>query len=180
MNHTVYLIGRDGHDPALAREIALQLWDMLVDDGLVSTVFYEGQVTDAETFCRLMLSPERALYAAWPEDSCRPSAFAWLSDQTGRAVRLHFCFFRHARRHALPLARQFARFLLAVRDERGERVFETIYGLLPESNLAAIRLGRKLGFRTIGVLPGAAYIAAEDRLEGLALSCLTRKEVFHG
>jgi len=175
--HRIATDGRDGLDPALAREICGQLWDRLEDDGLAARVFYEGDVADAATFARRMLAPEAALYAGWPEGSSRPAGFAWLTDQAGKAVRIHFCFFRNMRRHALPLARAFLRFLLTARDEQDRPYFETVYGLLPESNLAAIRFGRTLGFRAVGVLPGAAYIAAEDRLEGLFLCRLTRKEV---
>ncbi|WP_152490170.1 hypothetical protein [Alkalidesulfovibrio alkalitolerans] len=53
--------------------------------------------------------------------------------------------------------------------------------IIPQSNRPALSLARKLGFRTMGVLPGAAYIAEADRLEGLVLSRLTREEVLaHG
>ncbi len=184
MSYAIYRITEDapeGNAPALAREVCRQLWDQLEDDGLVTQVFYEGDVADAETFAAMMLSPSTALYAGWPEGSNRPAGFAWLTDQAGKAVRIHFCFFRDMRRHALPLARAFLRFLLTTDDEQGRPYFETVYGMLPESNHAAIRFGRKLGFRAIGVLPGAAYIAAEDRLEGLFLCRLTRKEVIdHG
>ena len=179
--HRIATDSADGLDPDLAREICRQLWDMLEDDGLAAEVFYEGDVADEATFEAAMLRPETALYAGWHEGSSRPAGFAWLTDQAGKAVRIHFCFFRDMRRHALPLARAFVRYLLTAQTEQGRPFFETVYGMLPESNHAAIRLGRKLGFRAIGVLPGAAYIAAEDRLEGLFLCCLTRKEVIdHG
>jgi len=182
MNHAIYLIspGGDAMPPDLACETLHQLWDMLVDDGLVSTVFYEGRVTNAAAFAALMFSPLTVCYAAFGPGS-RPAGLAWLNAQEGKAARLHFCFFRHARRHALALGRLFTRFLLTARDEGGESYLETLYAGVPQSNRPALSLARKLGFRTMGVLPGAAYIAEADRLEGLVLSRLTREEVLaHG
>ncbi|EPR42717.1 hypothetical protein dsx2_2634 [Desulfovibrio sp. X2] len=159
------------------------LWDMLERDGLVPSVFYEGDIRDAETFDAAMRSRAQ-LYVGYPGGGdWLPAAMSWLTDQAGRAVRIHFCFFRHGRRHALPLARLFLESLLAWPCRDGRPLYQTVYGMLPESNAPALSFGRRLGFQTLGVLPGGAWIEHAGRTEGLAVNYITAellKEASHG
>ncbi|WP_029896610.1 hypothetical protein [Desulfohalovibrio reitneri] len=180
MSYRLLLLGEG--DPRLDRELARQLWDMTEDDGLVDTVFYDGNVASAEDFAERALSGEAAVYAGFAEGRARPAAYAWLTHPEGGAVRVHFCFFRWSLRARLaePLARFFLAFLLSARTPDGEPRFHAVYGLLPESNRAALAFGKRLGFRPSGYLPCGARHARDGRVEGLVLTHLTPKELHHG
>lgn len=150
-----------GADSAFSDWVLSCVWEKIIADNLVSTVFYDGSCSTQEEFLASMKDKSNIPFIVFRKDDASIPMFLWLNGVEGRAMRAHFTLFRDswgARRHATDMAHHVITWLLTRKDERGH-LWDTIYGMTPMRNRLACRFILRAGMRVVGVLPNAASIA---------------------
>ena len=154
----------------------VDLWFLLVEDGLDAELFYDGSVQVQGDFVEFMQTQGREFYLI--EDEGEPAAIMWLDNWAGRCARIHFCVFRRAHGpKALDIGRFVTDWLLCATGQDGTKSLDVLVGVTPETNRLAIRFIKRLGFQMVGTIPHAVPMADGSQV-GAVISYLKENE--HG
>lgn len=96
---------------------------------------------------------------------------AWLLDLHAATGSVHFCFFKAGRGEAAPLGRECLRFIFSA------CALQSLYGVSPKSNRAAVHFVEAVGGRILGEVAGACLLHHRGgRLVPAMVSTFNRKE----
>ena len=129
------------------------LYDALLAEGLLEVFCYDG-APSCDAFIEKFGRDDHWTYAAFREDGA-PLVMAVVNGVTGKSGLAHFCYFRAG----LPLAAALAREWLLMLAEGG---MKSLVGLTPAPFRHALRFARAMGFRQVGIVPGACVLAARQ------------------
>lgn len=137
--------GRETLSPTDLRD----LWRELEAQKLVKVVFYDGRISFFRDFADWAYEPGNHFAVIYgPQPASLPWAFFWLNNHSGRVGMIHFCLLAAGRPQALPLGRE-------VLDWCFKGGLTALYGLTPALYEGVLKYIQRLGFRLLGLLPGA-------------------------
>ncbi len=170
MMNLIPYIEIDGQRNFKDSEILL-LYDRMVEDGTVNTVFQDGIINCREDFLHEMKTSSR-LHIVVDEE---PVSIVWLNRFEGKTARLHFCFFKKAwGERSVEIGRFICRELLQYQIE-GEYIFDALIGRIPAGNKAAIGFFKKVGVEFIGELPEGHWNDFKKRSESCFVVYINRR-----
>lgn len=148
------------------------VWRELLADRLEKKVFYDGSVKSGADFRGEILRPGSLPFVVLRDGAI--AAFCWLNNISGRMARTHFVIFRKAwgRKSHVLIGRHFFKYALTRKDGQGY-LFDCLYGLTPEHNVLAWRASLDCGWRKVGIVPRACFVAGKGSVNGVMV-CATR------
>ncbi|MBI9112812.1 GNAT family N-acetyltransferase [Maridesulfovibrio ferrireducens] len=148
-------------------------WDVMQCAGQIPVIFYDGSVECFEDFKNLVEKKEQHFFLGFKDD--KPSGLFWLNGFAQRSCFVHLAimpdFFG---KETLLMGKGVLRHLLTVCDVSGGYILDCVKGLIPVMNPLACRMAERSGFSKVGILPQAAYWAAEDKSVDAAIFCAVR------
>lgn len=148
----------------LTGDMLAALWFRLVEEGIADSLFYDGGVRGVGDFTDFMAASSVYCYAVY--DGEAPLALTWLNNFAGRTAMMHFAVFKAGLGMKSVLGRYVVQFLLHGKDAEGGYCLDSLYGLTPQSYVHVLRFIRRLGFRQLGVLPGAVCLCCHENAAG--------------
>lgn len=137
------------------QEAALQdIYARMDADGLADVVFYNGGITGPASFANFATGHGLELRTVYHGNE--PVGVVWINNALGLACMTHFCILRRF----WPWQREIGiwtvrRYLEPLNPATGAPYLTALYGLTPKAYRHALRFIQSIGFRLLGVLPGA-------------------------
>ncbi len=148
-------------------------WKIMRKGGQIPVIFYDGSVESFEEFKRLVKTEDQHFFLGFKDQE--PAALFWLNGFSSRSCYVHISSMpKFYGKQAVHIAQGGLRHLLSVTDVSGRYLFDCIKALIPLKNQLACRFAIKAGFKKVGVIPQAAYWAAEDQSVDAAFFCGVR------
>ena len=160
------------HKDQLSDICFYELWDRMVDSGTEKVTFFGGQATDHISFRDLVRRDCNELFVVFYEG--QPGGIIWINDRRERSARVHFTVFRDywgRKRDELPPNVMIGRY--AVARLIREMGLDVLIGYTPVRNKLAVRYIKKLGAKTVGVLPKGAWFADTEKSEDVLVTAIT-------
>lgn len=160
------------------RIVARCAFEHMEADGMVSTVFYDGDIESPDGFERFLFRPGTLPFAIFGDIATHPVGMAWVNNIVGRAGHGHIAVFRCAwgRRSTERITSTIFRFLLHAHDAAGY-LFDVLIGICPESNALVWKLGEACGAVRRCVIPNYIYRQATGISENAVLYTVTRENL---
>lgn len=155
------------------------LWERLVDDKILTALFYEGSARTAPTFLEVMKRPANTVFLV-RDNSAGPgpagvAMICWLNNWRHRRADIHFAIFRsHQGRQSVALGRWLLGQLFGLRDHHDQPLLDIITGFTPASNRLAVRWLTAGGRQVGGIIPDGCWLHDEQRRDNLVISYLHR------
>lgn len=150
------------------------VWCRIYEDGLSKSLFYDGSVMTLGEFTREIMRHGSLPFAVFCNGEI--AAFSWLNCITGKMARTHFVVFKKfwGRRLHENMGRHLYEYILTRKDGFGY-LFDCLYGLTPVSNKLAWKAAMRCGWKKIGEIPRACFMASDKKSETGILTCATRE-----
>ena len=123
------------------------IWDKMVDDNSLETVFYDGKLEGPSELEKLLTSSECRTYFCYYDAEL--IGLVWLTHFDYCTARIHFALFHEGKYRMIAGARVLLNFLL--------KQYKCLIGWIPEWNRAALKFIKHSGFRYAGEIPDVAY-----------------------
>jgi hypothetical protein len=151
-------------------------WENMRKAGQLPVIFYDGTVENFRDFQKLVRCEDQHFFFGFKDQ--QPAGLFWLNGFTSKSCFVHIAIMPgfHGK-GTLLMGRGVLRHLLSVTDVAGGYIFDCIKGLIPVSNPLACRMAERSGFRKAGILPQAAYLAADDKSVDAAIFCAVRNNM---
>ena len=152
--------------PTLRNTQIAELYNLMVRDNTLDTVFYDGLVQSSDQFVALMTSLDRYLFVAMQDKTVL--GFGWAENLDGRAAHAHFCAFAELWGNTTDVGRLLAQTMLKTLD------LDILIGYIGEHNERAVKAVLRSGFKILGRLPfGKTF--QDGRSEGMTVVYYTEK-----
>ncbi|WP_320175231.1 GNAT family N-acetyltransferase [Maridesulfovibrio sp.] len=150
-------------------------WETMRQAGQLPVIFYDGTVEGFIDFQNLVFREDQHFFFGFKDQ--QPAGLFWLNGFTSKSCFVHLAIMPgfHGK-GTLLMGRGVLRHLLSVTDVAGGYIFDCIKGLIPVTNPLACRMAERSGFKKAGILPQAAYLAAEDKSVDAAIFCAVRNK----
>lgn len=133
-------------------EIWAAIWTQMVNEGKAQKVFYNGYIVSAFDFVNFMKTGGVLPIIIYDNEAQAPCHIAWISDYGDGHACMHHCSLGKFRRGA---AKAILKYYGDFKNQAGEWTFETMIGITPENNEAAVRVARLMGFKMLSpAVPG--------------------------
>ncbi|NDV21772.1 GNAT family N-acetyltransferase [Desulfovibrio sp. JC022] len=148
-------------------------WEIMGKAGQLPVIFYDGTIESFCDFRKLVRREDQHFFFGFKDQ--QPAGLFWLNGFSPKSCFVHIAIMPgfHGK-GTLQMGRGVLRHLLSATDVVGEYIFDCIKGLIPMINQLACRMAERSGFRRAGILPQAAYLAAEDKSVDAAIFCAVR------
>lgn len=148
-------------------------WEIMREAGQLPVIFYDGTVESFYDFKQLVCREDQHFFFGF--NGLQPAGLFWMNGFTSKSCFVHMAIMSvFYGKGTLLMGRGVLRHLLSVTDVAGGYIFDCIKGLIPVTNSLACRMAEKSGFSRAGILPQAAYLAAEDKSVDAAIFCAVR------
>ncbi len=158
----------------------MSLYDIMESDGVTTTVFYDGNIQNRESFLGYMKSKSCQLHILLDE-SC-PIAIIYLDRFEGRTARIHFCcFLKIWGKKTIEAARFSLNEILNYKyeNEDDEYFFDVLIGRVPSTNKSAISFLKKVGCSFVGEIPFGYWNNKKQKSKNCFITYIDR-EVTNG
>ena len=148
-------------------EALAAVWAQMVSEGKAQKVFYNGYVTSAFDFVNFLKTGGVIPIIIYDNEQKAPCHIAWISDYGDGHACLHHCSLGKFKRGAgKAILKYYGDFTI---PETGAYTFETMVGITPENNEAAVRVARLMGFKMLApAIPGLCNdVYAGKRVNGV-------------
>lgn len=152
---------------SISDEALLAIWRQIVAERKVEQLFYAGGIDTPRDFLSFIKSPQIIACIVLDLDTRSPCAIAWLTNVSGGAAFVHYCalgLFKRSTGKAL------LEYWCKFRNPDGTRLFHLLLGITPETNTAALRVLRIMGFTSIGTIPNYCHCEFEGGRRGGVIS----------
>ena len=140
-------------------ETLIQIYDRLVAEGTLKTVFYDGSVQTVEDFMSHFSSGPSLLYFII-DSYKRTVGIGWLNSFDQRTAQGHFVFFRGTfNKETLECGKESIKELL-------ELGFDTLTGIVPVTNKLGNKIAEGMSMVKLGTIPNHCHLYYEDRMVG--------------
>jgi len=151
-------------DAALA-----SIWLQIEAERKVEQLFYAGGIATERAFIDFIRSDGVEACLVFDTVGRRPVVIAWLTNAGGGSAFVHYCALGRPRRDAgLAVLAHWS----DQRNAAGVRRFDVLLGITPETNTAALRVLRILGFTPVGTIPRYCNCFYEGGRRGGVISYL--------
>ncbi len=163
------------------RDSEIEGWfERLRSEGSVRWLFFDGMVTDAREFVRLVKTPGVFFFTVWagrdePAGAEMVGVF-WIRDFIGNAAHLHHAIFKKFwGSETKMIGRHVLEYILAADGEEGRLpLVGVLLGITPVNNISAVKFAKAVGMERLGTVPGMLYdIYANCAVDGV-MSCMTQ------
>jgi hypothetical protein len=132
-------------------DVLLSIANTVCREGKLSTVFLEGGIRTPEDVVEMFKRPSNLPVFAFR--GTEPLGFGWLNGISHNRAFAHFCMLNAAHgRAAFRTMKLFFSYWMGMRSG-GEPIFDTLLGVVPETNERAIRFVERCGCVRVGVIP---------------------------
>lgn len=150
------------------------VFDEMIVQGLVSTVFAGTNIKDAEDFRNMMRHPSNI--PVFVVHGTRCIGFAWLNGVGATYAYGHFCTFPNDVMSATDMGEMVMGYWWSLK-KADEYVLHVILGTIPCFNLRAIAYIQKIGFVKVGEIPDLfVNPVTKERWAACILYCTRPKE----
>lgn len=158
-------------DPTEHREMAEQYWHRLADDDLNLWAFPEGDIKDFGDFVVDILQDRSSItFFMYDLEDNEVAGHFQLTGWQGLVAHAHFNILRkwHGK-EALNMCRQAHSWAFECKREDGKTPWvETIVGITPVTNRAALLFVKRLGYKTVLTLPHSYwYYTGNEFVDGI-------------
>jgi hypothetical protein len=131
-------------------DLVASVFDLLVDQGLVDTVFRDGTMQSQEQFLKFCKNPQRVLCFIADEKEC--VGLAWLMPVSDHHAFAHFCFLKNIWGSRTS---EVANLILDYWFSFGgdDPLLDVIIGVIPADNRMANNFLRRINWTTLGEIP---------------------------
>ncbi len=143
------------HKKYLQKDQILQAYDMLVEEGKLPFLFYDGGVQSFEGFLNWVTAPTNWFVIGYDAKAV-PVGLFWLNGFQARTAQFHFALFDTSE-GKIEVCQDALEWL------KEQDFLDSVYGLTPKPFFPVMRLFRKVGFEIRGELPGACYMSSKDK-----------------
>lgn len=125
-------------------------------------VFHDGYIRSTSDFVDFCKSSNVLCFMVYADEKL--VGFVWLTNVTGKTAFFNFTFLGEVpTRTKLKVGKQVVKDLLSTPSFVPDKfVFDSFFGLTPETNPVAWRFAQKCGFREVAKLPLACQVAGES------------------
>lgn len=149
-------------------EIIKRLWDKLVEDKLHTFVFYDADIINRDDFLKFMQSNNNLPVVTFADD--KVAGFAWLNGINTSFAFAHFAFYKSAwGKYTDEIGEELFTYWFSLKNEMGDRIFDTLLGLVPEFNERAIKFVKRVGCVEIGSIPDFVYLPYLGERKGVTI-----------
>ncbi len=143
------------NDWSLGDDIFVLAFSLMVRDGTLEDVFYDGGVKTAKDL-QIMFQDSVNLPVFIVEDGSL-LGIAWLNGLAGSSAMAHFCLYREVfGEKSLEIGNKMIDYLFDFPGEQG-KLFDVLIGMIPSFNSKAINYVQKIGFVKVGEIPFVAH-----------------------
>ena len=148
-------------------ECLVFLWREMERTGKQRDLFYNGGITTEEQWIAWIKAPENYPVLVVDSSSKKIVSIAWLNHAVDGAALVHFCMLGMPRPE---IGKTVLRFW------SGMGILSVIVGFTPETNTAAIKYAKRIGFVESGYIPSMCNMIYEGRRVGAVVTTyLTRQ-----
>jgi hypothetical protein len=172
--------------PTMSDSFIRSLFVRMEDEKLEDIVFHQGEINSPEKFLEMMKFGKNSLYVIVRKGSDRipekddMGGVVWLNYFQARKAYFHFCFFSNIRgAEAITVGQYAVLYLLNMKNDNEEFLFDVLIGVVPETNVLARRWCDRMGFGKAGIVPSGEYIATFDKSVSSHIYYAERGE-YHG
>ncbi len=149
--------------PTFTDSFIKSLFDQMVEDDTVKSVFFDGSVQSADQFLDMMKFSHNALFVLNVDSKI--SGVVWLNGFEQKSASFHFCFFSNIwGKDTVEIGKKCMKTLVELKTD-GQYNFDLITGLIPVRNKKAIKWGEKINASILGRLPCSVWNAEEQQSE---------------
>ena len=150
------------------------LYERMEEEGTASIVFSDGEINSAEEFLSAMKYGANSLYIVDVYGDV--AGVVWANRFKSKTAYIHFCGFqRYWGNGSVEIGRAAMGQILYMVDNTGEYYLDTLLGLIPCTNIPAIKWLKKVGLEEVGKIPSALWSNQEKKSEDGLLLYLTRE-----
>jgi hypothetical protein len=148
-------------------EVLAGLWREMVATGRDKGLFYNGAVTDESGWIAWIKDP--ANYPVLVADTTRNRivCVAWLNNAVDGAALVHFCMLGMPRPE---IGKAVLRYWSRV------SILHVLVGFTPDSNMAAVKYARSIGFVDAGYIPSMCNMIYKGRRVGAVVTTYLTKQ----
>lgn len=128
-------------------EVLSDVWNQMVSEQRAHKVFYNGYITTVYDFITFLKTGGVLPILIGNNETKTLCHIAWISDYGGGHACLHHCALGQFKRGAAIAGLEY--YLNFKDSDTGLPLFETLIGITPENNVAAIRIARLMGFKLL-------------------------------
>jgi len=153
VRYQVYpLVTKDGQS-SIPDDVLAEIWNQMVAERKAQKVFYNGYITTVFDFINFLKTSGVLPILVFDTQENALCHIAWISDYGDGHACLHHCSLGQFKRGAgKAILKYYGDF---TNHDTGCSVFETMIGITPENNEAAIRVARLMGFKMLSpAIPG--------------------------
>jgi hypothetical protein len=144
-------------------EILAAIWENMQAQGKDKIVFYNGHIKTLFDWISFVHDPSNHFVLVMDTEEEAICGVTWINCLEDRAAKLHFCIIG-------PYKRGMGEAAMQVYDSYkwtdGTPLLQLLIGLTPECYESALKLVKMMGFKVVGTIPDACYLAYEDRRVG--------------
>lgn len=144
-----------------------RLWKEMEHDNLLDRVFYSGDIRSSREFARFIQNNGILFVIITEHDFV---GFFYLTNFRGFAAQMHFCLFSRLQKKIDQVHIDVLDQLGKTTREDGTPLVESVYGITPITNRAAILYLKRAGFKEVVRLPHVCYIKKKDKYVEALLS----------
>ena len=145
------------NDYSLSDDVLHGLWDQIVKENLVSVVFHDGKLNDAQAFIDYLKSDRNLPIFVFVNHKIQ--AMAWLNSIMNNYAFGHFLMLSEAwGKYTHAIGSKIIDYWFSFPGLHGY-LFDLILGLVPDDNMRAHRFVKGLGFIEVGTIPKMLYNA---------------------
>ena len=135
----------------LSDEFLSDMWVQLLDEDLMQTVFWEGNVSSVDEFSAFCKRQHNVLAFIFDDREC--VGFAWLGPMSGNYAFAHFCLFRSIwGEKTTEVGQLVLRYWFDFPGHAGPLI-DVIIGMVPGFNTQAHKFVIRLGMTRLGAIP---------------------------
>jgi hypothetical protein len=154
---------------SIPNEILFFIWDELVNNGNDKELFYDAGIKNGNEFISYMQNPSNFLVLGVDSNENKIVAFGFVNNYQDGHAYAHFSFMDGFRKNVGEMIIDYWRQL---KRPNGDKIFEILIGITPESYEKVIKIIQTWGFQIIGKIPKICFIADKGIKEAGIISYL--------
>ena len=152
---------------SIPAEVMVGVWQQIVAEGKQDLLFYDGSVKNLKEWIDYIYNPQNHVVLII-DNLGHIYHVCWLNKFYQGHGFVHHCSLGKYNRNTWPTLRDYWKSM---------EIINTVLGVTPVTNQAAVKLLRVIGWTELGVIPGLCYLAKESRHVGGVISFYVINEV---
>ena len=141
----------------LADTILEAVWQQIVAEGKVASLFYSGGINSAADFLAYIKASHLHVIFVVESATSQLKGIGWLTNVSGGTGFVHYCMLGPLRRSVGKAAIDY---WCGLQRTDGQPWLHVLMGITPEYHTAALRVIRIMGFTSLETIP--SYCASKD------------------